>query len=104
MPTNCNDVNTIEDVTEKWSYLDALGLGDRDNQLVACGQDTDSNGYNELKDKYEKYYSHYPEKDIAKAMCECCQEKNAGGLARYLSGNQWEQFYKCLEFKGYTKK
>jgi hypothetical protein len=104
MAVKCEDVNTIEDVTSQWSYLDAIGLGDMDNKLVACGQDTDSNGYNELKDKYDRYYSHYHEKDIAKAMCECCKEKNTGGLARYSSGTQWEQFYRCLELKGYTKK
>lgn len=104
MSLDCNKVETIEDVTSGWSYLDAIGLGDRDNTLVACGQDTDSNGYNELKDKYNKYYSHYSEKDIAKAMCECCKEKNSGGLARYSSGTQWEQFYNCLESKGFKKK
>ncbi|MCK5294887.1 MAG: hypothetical protein KAJ49_09560 [Arcobacteraceae bacterium] len=100
----CKDIKTIEDVTAHWSYLDAIGLGDRDNRLVACGQDTDSNGYNELKDKYTKYYSQYAEADVAKAMCACCKEKNSSGLAHYASGSQWEQFYKCMENKGFLKK
>ena len=56
------------------------------------------------KDKYNKYYSHYPEADIARAMYECCKEKNSGGLARYLTGTQWEQFYECLKLKGFNKK
>jgi len=100
----CKDMKTIEDVTSSWSYLDAVGLGDNDNRLVACGQDTDSNGYNELKDKYNKYYSHYLETDVAKAMCECCKEKNSKGLARYASGDQWNQFYECMKSKGFNKK
>ncbi len=104
MSIKLEDIQTIEDVTSHWKYLDAIGLGDRDNRLVACGQDTDSNGYNELKDKYNKYYSHYPEADIARAMYECCKEKNSGGLARYLTGTQWEQFYECLKLKGFNKK
>lgn len=97
------DIHTIEDVTGYWKYLDAIGLGDGDNRLVACGQDTDSNGYNELKDKYNKYYSHYSETDVARAMYECCKEKNARGLARYATGAQWEQFYECLKTKGFNK-
>ena len=101
--SDCNDMKTIEEVTAHWSYLDAIGLGDSDNRLVACGQDTDSNGYNELKDKYNKYYSNYPEADVAKAMCECCKEKNSAGLARYASGTQWEQFYACMKSKGFVK-
>jgi len=101
---NCKDVKTIEDVTAKWSYIDSIGLGDNDNRLVACGQDTDSNGYNELKDKYVKYYSHYLEADVAKAVCECCKEKNTRGLASYASGDQWHQFYECMKSKGFHKR
>lgn len=102
--SECINMKTIENVTAHWNYLDSIGLGDRDNKLVACGQDTDSNGYNELKDKYDKYYSQYAESDVAKAMCECCEEKNSLGLASYGSGSQWAQFYKCMELKGFNKR
>ncbi len=101
----CKDIKTIEDVTSYWNYLDKIGLGNNDNNLVACGQDVNSNGYNELKDKYKKYYSHYQETSVAKAMCECCKEKNSRGLAKYgTSDDQWNHFYECMKSKGFIKK
>lgn len=94
----CSNVKSIQDVNDLWNYKDETGQGKMDAKLVSCGQDKES-GYNELKDKYNKYYSQYSEESVAKAMCECCKE-----LKKSKTNPNWNDFYTCMEEKGFIKK
>ena len=70
---DCNNIKKVEDITSQCNYEDEHG-GDEKIDLVSCCQD---NGYNELKNKlntYKNKFQNIPEKDILKAMCECCNE------------------------------
>jgi hypothetical protein len=99
---DCLSVNTIKDVNDLWSYTDPGNTGNNDRKWVSCGQDEETSGYSELKDKFERYYEKngYSENEIAKAMCECCKE---------LKGNipqtkiTWDAFYNCMKEKGFDK-
>lgn len=89
---DCSIVSTIQDVNNQYNYTDTHSGGLGDWNKVSCGQ----NGiYNELKDKFKKYFSHYSETSVAKAMCECC---------KLFSGKPWEDFYACLRNKGLIAK
>jgi hypothetical protein len=98
MTKDCSKVKTIEDVTDLWEYEDTNGGGKNDGKWVSCGQDGSASGYNELKDKYTKYYSTYSEEAVAKAMCQCCNE-----LKKKKTNITWSDFYECMEDKGYKK-
>jgi hypothetical protein len=98
MAKDCSEVKTIQDVNDLWNYKDEVGQGKTDASRVSCGQDKES-GYNELKDKYKKYYSKYSEKDVAQAMCECCKE-----LKKTKSNPNWDDFYASMKNKGFSKK
>lgn len=66
-----------------------------DNIKVSCAQE---NGYDELKDKYEKYYKAYPEYIFAKAACLFCLQKRTL-VAEHLGEDaetQWGVFYDYL--------
>lgn len=94
---NCDGLETIEEVTDQWDYVDTNPGGSSDSDKVSCGQDVESSGYNELKDKFNKYYTGYDESDVAEAMCECCKEKGSD------SSYSWDDFYECMEEKGFKK-
>lgn len=104
MEKDCSNVKTIKDVNDLWEYEDKRALGLGDSSKVSCGQSLLGSGYSELKDKYDKYYSDYDESEIAKAMCECCNELKEGrDLRAALGYDEWEAFYACMEKKGYKK-
>lgn len=52
---DCNNVEKITDITDQIEYNDKKDGGKGDSQKVSCGQD---NGYNELQDKYNKYFKN----------------------------------------------
>lgn len=89
---NCNDVRKITDITRQVQYEDKKAGGRGDAQQVSCGQD---NGYNELQDKYNKYFKDVkgiPEKLIASIMCQCCKKLKPTGKEKVT----WNDFYKCM--------
>ena len=90
---DCSKVQSIQDVNDQYDYVDTTGGGHGDRTKVSCGQDKKS-GYNELKDKFRKYYQDYSEKFVARAMCKCCKET---------SGKSWQEFYDCMKKKNYQK-
>lgn len=76
----CDDVYSINDINDKFDYEDKHGGGgSREWDLLSCGQDCSSNGYNELERFYE---THLEDKvqglgwhlTCIKALCECCHE------------------------------
>jgi len=77
---DCNNVSSIEDINTQYSYEDKIGGGgSKEWDLLSCGQDGSTNGYNELERFYDE---HIPSefKGLAfhqvamKALCECCKE------------------------------
>jgi hypothetical protein len=77
---DCNSVSSIKDINDQYSYEDKIGGGlAKEWDLLSCGQDGSSNGYNELHRFYDE---HIPSefKGLAyqqitiKALCECCKE------------------------------
>ncbi|WP_345972798.1 hypothetical protein [Sulfurimonas diazotrophicus] len=90
---DCSNVSSIQDVNDQYDYKDTHGGGRGDSTKVSCGQDKTS-GYNELKDKFNKYFYQYLEKFVARAMCKCCKET---------SGKSWQEFYDCMKNEGYNK-
>lgn len=89
---DCNKVFSIRDVNDQYHYTDTHSQGLADSVKVSCGQ---NGSYNELRDKYNKYYSHYREQDIAQAMCRCC---------KLASGQSWDYFYSLMDKEGYRRK
>jgi len=90
---DCSNVKKITDVTDQIDYDDTRGGGQDDSKLVSCGQ---GGGYNELKNKYDKYFkniSGIPEKLIASIMCNCCKKLKPTGQERV----SWLEFYKCMK-------
>lgn len=90
---DCSNVKKITDVTDQIDYDDTRGGGQDDSRLVSCGQ---GGGYNELKNKYDKYFkniSGIPEKLIASIMCNCCKKLKPTGKERV----SWLEFYKCMK-------
>ncbi|KAB7890299.1 hypothetical protein [Poseidonibacter ostreae] len=89
---DCTQVKRITDITDQVDYEDKKSGGKTDSQKVSCGQ---SNGYNELKDKYDKYFKNVkgiPEELIAKIMCKCCKKLKPTGKENV----SWNDFYKCM--------
>lgn len=89
---DCTKVEKITDITNQVNYKDKENGGRGDSQKVSCGQD---NGYNELKDKYDKYFKNVqgiPEKLIATIMCNCCKKLKPTGKENVT----WNDFYKCM--------
>ncbi|MDD2356473.1 MAG: hypothetical protein PHX13_01010 [Thiovulaceae bacterium] len=49
--------------------------------------------YNELKDKFLKYFNGVTKESyVAKLMCECCKKLKPTGKEKVL----WSNFYKCI--------
>lgn len=46
---DCSNTTTIEDINSQYSYEDKVGRGLSDGNLMSCGQDSSSSGYNELQ-------------------------------------------------------
>ena len=87
---NCSNVEKITDVTDQVDYDDTIGGGHGDSKWVSCGQD---GSYNELKDKFLKYFKGVTnESYVAKLMCECCKKVKPTGKEKVL----WSNFYKCM--------
>ena len=92
---DCNNVEKITDITDQIEYNDKKDGGKGDSQKVSCGQD---NGYNELQDKYNKYFKNVkgiPEKLIASIMCKCCKKLKPTGKETV----SWNDLYKCMRSK-----
>jgi len=77
---DCNSVNTIQDINSQYTYEDTIGGGGSSEwDLLSCGQDGSTNGYNELQRFYDE---HIPDnlkglsfhQTAMKALCECCKE------------------------------
>ena len=77
---DCNNATSIQNINAQYSYEDNIGGGgSKEWDLLSCGQDGSSNGYNELQRFYDE---HIPvtNKGLAfsqvtiKALCECCKE------------------------------
>lgn len=77
---DCNNATTIKDINAQYSYEDKIGGGlAKEWEMLSCGQDGLSSGYNELHRFYDE---HIPSefKGLAyqqitiKALCECCKE------------------------------
>ena len=77
---DCNGFMSIQDINAQYSYEDKIGGGlAQEWELLSCGQDGSTNGYNELQEFYDE---HIPSefKGLAyqqitiKALCECCKE------------------------------
>lgn len=77
---DCSSVSSIKDINDQYSYEDKIGGGlAKEWDLLSCGQDGSTNGYNELQRFYDE---HIPSefKGLAyqqitiKALCECCKE------------------------------
>ena len=92
---DCSKVSSIQDINDQYSYEDKKGLGGSlEWDLLSCGQDGTSNGYNELQRFYDE---HIPEKFKGLAfgqitiekLCECCKEIPHGQRTH-------EEFKKCV--------
>lgn len=89
---DCSKVKKITDVTNQVAYVDDNAGGKNDSNLVSCGQD---DSYNELKDKYDRHFSHINEELIAEIMCKCCKSLKPTGKEKVT----WLEFYKCMKSK-----
>jgi len=73
----CEEVKSIQDITNQREYVDEIPMGKKDKALVACGQD---DSYNELSYIYTTYLepliakSTLNESEALKALCETCNE------------------------------
>lgn len=90
--SQCFTVSSIQEVNSLYNYIDGNPGGFGDNKKVSCGQ---NGSYNELRNKYNLYYSHYRESEVAKAMCRCC---------KLASGQSWDYFYELMKKEGYHRK
>jgi len=76
---NCNDATTIQDINAQYSYEDKIGGGlAKEWDLLSCGQDGSTNGYNELQRFYDEHipseFKGLKSQIAIKALCECCKE------------------------------
>jgi hypothetical protein len=77
---DCNITTTIADINAQYSYEDKIGVGDSlEWDLLSCGQDGLTNGYNKLKRFYNEHISNkfkgLASNQVAiKAFCECYKE------------------------------
>ncbi len=70
---NCNDATTIQDINAQYSYEDKIGGGlAKEWDLLSCGQDGSTNGYNEHIPSEFKGLAF--NQTAIKALCECCKE------------------------------
>lgn len=92
MSLNCQNITKITDITDQIDYEDKKSGGLGDSTWVSCGQ---VNGYNELKNKYTKYFKGFTEESIAKIMCKCCKSLKPTGREKV----SWKDFYKCMKSK-----
>ncbi len=77
---DCNNATTIKDINVQYSYEDKIGGGlAKEWELLSCGQDGSTNGYNALQRFYDEHspaaFKGWASSQIAmKALCECCKE------------------------------
>ena len=76
---DCNNATTIKDINAQYSYEDKIGGGlAKEWELLSCGQDGSSNGYNELHRFYDEHipseFKGLKSQIAIKALCECCKE------------------------------
>lgn len=77
---DCSSVSSITDINDQYSYEDKIGGGlAKEWELLSCGQDGSSSGYNELQRFYDtylvdKYDGLASSQNAKKALCECCKE------------------------------
>ena len=76
---DCNNATTIKDINAQYSYEDKIGGGlAKEWELLSCGQDVSSNGYNELHRFYDEHipceFKGLKSQIAIKALCECCKE------------------------------
>lgn len=97
----CEDIQSIKDLHDKiGAWKDNYPGGAGDNKKVSCKQTGAT--YDELMDKYRRYYSRYPEKSIAQAMCKCCQNKLTQ-IQKVFALDEWDAFYDCMRDHGFIK-
>lgn len=101
LKVKCEDIQNIKDLHNKLGpWKDTYPGGIRDKAMVSCKQTGAT--YDELMDKYRRHYSRYPEKDIAQAMCKCCQNKLTQ-IQRIFALDEWDTFYDCMKEQGFYK-
>lgn len=76
---DCNNATTIQDINAQYSYEDKIGGGlAKEWELLSCGQDGSTNGYNELERFYDEHipsaFKGLKSQIAIKALCECCKE------------------------------
>ncbi len=76
---DCNNAITIQDINAKYSYEDKIGGGlAKEWELLSCGQNGSTNGYNELQRFYDEHipseFKGLKSQIAIKALCECCKE------------------------------
>jgi hypothetical protein len=77
---DCNSTTSIADINAQYSYEDKIGGGGSiEWDLLSCGQDGSTNGYNELQRFYDEYitseFKGLASNQVAiKALCECCKK------------------------------
>jgi hypothetical protein len=77
---DCSSVSSIKDINDQYSYEDKIGGGlAKEWELLSCGQDGSTNGYNELGRFYDEHipseFKGLASSQVAmKALCECCKE------------------------------
>lgn len=81
----CKDINSIEEFHKLvYPYQDTFSDDQNsDSNLVAC---TQSKGFNELKDKYDRHYKDkISEAEFIQGACVWCKTKK--------EGENWDDFY-----------
>lgn len=77
---DCSSVSSITDINDQYSYEDKIGGGlAKEWDLLSCGQDGSTNGYNELQRFYDTYLATKfqglaSSQAAIKVLCECCKE------------------------------
>lgn len=99
LEVKCEDIQSIKDLHDKFGpWKDQNPGGPGDKTKVSCKQTGAT--YDELMDKYKKYYQgHYTEKQVAQAMCKCCQNKLTD-IQKIFAIDEWYTFYDCMSKQG----
>lgn len=76
---DCNSTTSIADINAQYSYEDKIGGGGSiEWDLLSCGQDGSTNGYNELQRFYDEHipseFKGLKSQIAIEALCECCKE------------------------------
>ena len=77
---DCNNATSIQDINAQYSYEDKIGGGlAKEWELLSCGKDGSTNGYNELQRFYDEHipatFKGLASNQVAmKALCACCKE------------------------------